>query len=203
MKHHLLKTLCILTVLAMLLPCVGGLGIFSATGAERELVNLAELATLTSDSVWDDPEGYWRLSFLTDGSKLTPWPLPAGQTLGWRSARHDSRNANIKLTFDLAHTATVSRVDIYPRGGGQTFPDDYAVSVSDDGVTWKTVASVTGDTEIRSEGRQLSFSPVTACFVRVEITKLSAEKDGNDQICTLSEIEIWGTSEQTVRITPQ
>lgn len=202
MKRHLLKTLCILTVLALLLPCVGGLGIISATGAERELVNLAEQATLTSDSAWDDPEGYWRLSFLTDGSKLTPWPLPAGQTLGWRSARHDSRNANIKLTFALPRTATVSRVDIYPRGGGQTFPDDYAVSVSDDGVTWKTVASVTGDTEIRSEGRQLSFSPVTACFVRVEITKLSAEKDGNDQVCTLSEIEIWGTSEQTVMITP-
>lgn len=202
MKHHLLKNLCMLTVLALLLPCVGGPGVLSASGADSELVNLAEQATLTSDSAWDDPEGYWRLSFLTDGSKLTPWPLPAGQTLGWRSARHDSRNANIKLTFALPRTATVSRVDIYPRGGGQTFPDDYAVSVSDDGVTWKTVASVTGDTEIRSEGRQLSFSPVTACFVRVEITKLSAEKDGNDQVCTLSEIEIWGTSEQTVMITP-
>lgn len=202
MKRHLLKTLCILVVAALLLPCLGGMGIFPVAGATDELVNLAELATLTSNSIWDDPEGYWRLAFLTDGSKLTPWPLPAGQTLGWRSARHDTRDADIKLTFDLSREATVSRVELYPRGGGQTFPDDYAVSVSSDGATWKTVASVTDDTEIRSEGRRLEFIPTVARYVRVEITKLSTEKDGKDQVCTLSEIEIWGTAEQSVLVTP-
>ena len=155
--------------------------------------NLAEGLKVVPSSSWDDPEGFWRSAYLTDGSKLSPWPLAAGETLGWRSGASETRDVNITLDLDLGQSSTVERVELYPRGGGATFPDDYSVSLSDDGENWTQVASVTGDSEIRSEGRALSFDPVTARYVKITITKLSEEKDGNDRVCTMSEIEVYGT----------
>ena len=167
-------------------------------GKPASLENLSQGKQVVPNSSWDDPEGYWRSAFLTDGSYLTPWPLPAGETLGWRSGASQSRDVNITLDLDLGQLALVERVDLYPRGGGQTFPDDYSILLSMDKDSWITVAEVTGDCEIKNEGRSFSFEPVKARYVRISITRLSEEKDGNDRVCTMSEIMVFGTPGESV-----
>ena len=63
----------------------------------------------------------------------------------------------------------------------QTFPDDYSIALSADGETWVEVASVTGDSEIKNEGRLFIFDAVKVRYVRIKVTKLSEEKDGNER----------------------
>lgn len=78
---------------------------------------------------------------------------------------------------------------------GATFPDDYSVALSADGEKWTTVATVTGDSEIKNAGRILSFEAMKARYVKITVTKLSAEMDGADRVCTMSEIKVFGIPE--------
>ena len=194
MKHHFLKalrsTVCFLIVMTMLVTCMSGL-VFATEQVETldDAVNLSEGILVTSNSTWSD--GNWEIVNLTDGSVLAPWPLPEGETLGWRSGAWETREVNITLDIDLMQYAMIERVELYPRGGGATFPDDYSVAVSTDKVEWKTVATVTGDSEIKNEGRILSFEPTEARYVQINVTKLSAEEDGG-KVCTMSEIKVFG-----------
>ena len=55
----------------------------------------------------------------------------------------------------------------------QSFPDDYEVLTSMDKNQWDVAASVTGDSEIKNEGRILTFTAVKARFVRISVTRLS------------------------------
>ena len=187
MKHHFLKALrsavCFLIVMTMIMSCMSGL-VFAVADAQDEIVNLSEGILAVPNSSWND--GNWEIENLTDGCVLAPWPLGEGQTLGWRSGAFATRDVNITIDLDLKQTATVERVELYPRGGGATFPDDYSISLSEDGNTWNEVVSVTDDSTIKNEGRIFSFTPQKARYVKVNVTKLSSEKDGNHRVCTMS-----------------
>ncbi|MFD0480631.1 discoidin domain-containing protein [Nonomuraea thailandensis] len=73
-----------------------------------------------------------------------------------------------------------------PRGG---FPVDFAVQVSADNTTWTTVATKTGQARPRISGETLSFTPVTARYVRIGTTKLSADPVGDLRL-QLAELEV-------------
>ncbi len=192
-------SLCFVVIAAVILG-IGMLRPFSAFAADTER-NVALSASVSTASDWEDPEGAWRSRFITDGSKMASWPLPEGETLGWRSIRSASRETNITLTVDLGDTARINRVELYPRGnGGICFPDDYAIDISTDGVAWTRVASVTGDTTVKEEGRTLSFAEQNARYVRLTVTRLSEERDGNDYVCEISEIEVWGVMEEVITL---
>lgn len=164
-------------------------------GIASEVVrsNIALHASVQCSSEWLDIEGFWKPEFLTDGDKMGTWPLESGRTLGWRSGSCDSRDTEITVQLDLHEILIAEEIIIYPRGnGGICFPDDYAVQISEDGINWQTVASVTGDTAVEEKGRAFSFPAAATRYVKLIITKLSEEKDGMDRVCELSEIEVWG-----------
>lgn len=115
MKYHRLKIVSIVLILTTLLCCLPMGVVLPVSGAEKSgSANLALGTSVSVNSVWDDPEGFWRTHFLTDGSVMTDWPLPAGETLGWRSAKHDSRDASIEITVNLSSPANLDTVILYP-----------------------------------------------------------------------------------------
>ncbi len=160
---------------------------------DTERRNIALNASVTCSSSRPDPEGFWKNEFLTDGDKMGSWPLPAGRTLGWRSAICDTRDVEMTVLIDCAVPQNAEEIILYPRGnGGSCFPDDFTVEISRDGQTWETVASVTGDTAVEERGRSFTFSEKSMRYAKITVTKLSEETDGADRVCEISEIEIWG-----------
>ena len=163
--------------------------------------NLARNAVPSSDSEWKDPEGFWNLAYLIDGYVTDSWPLASGRTLGWRSGICDGRDTEINIILDLEDVQTFDEMALYPRGnGGICFPEDYSVLISDDGNDWECIYTKTGDSETSEKKRTLKFECVSARYVRLQITKLSEEKDGADFLCEISEIEIWGECETKMKL---
>ena len=161
---------------------------------EEDLFNAAAGKPAFTTSSYDD--SVWGAAYLTDGHKMGSWPLPAGETLGWRTNNfltgtgEDGRDTDVTVTVNLEEESDIRRILLYPRGnGGICFPAAYTVEVSADGADWTSVAAVTGDTEI--EGKVRTFdAQVTGRFVRVHITRLSAGRDGTEQAAEISEIEV-------------
>jgi hypothetical protein len=79
-------------------------------------------------------------------------------------------------------------VDLYPTGTlfnyGETFPSDFTISVSSDGVTYTQVASRTG-CAIDTEPLSVTFDTVTARYIRIDITGC------NSSFAALCEIEVY------------
>ena len=161
---------------------------------EEDLFNAAAGKPAFTTSSYDD--SVWGAAYLTDGHKMGSWPLPAGETLGWRTNNfltgtgEDGRDTDVTVTVNLEEESDIRRILLYPRGnGGICFPAAYTVEVSADGADWTSVAAVTGDTEV--EGKVRTFdAQVTGRFVRVHITRLSAGRDGTEQAAEISEIEV-------------
>ncbi len=94
------------------------------------------------------------------------------------------------VAFILDQPATIKKMVIYPVS---TFVADYHVEVSLDGVTWTTVASVTGEDYMQNGPRTLEFDPTEACFVRLVITKMG-EKSSMAAVgykASIMEIEVF------------
>lgn len=167
-------------------------GIYCPANAAEESKNIAKGKVFNATSSWID--NVWDPVFLTDGHKMESWPLPEGKTLGWRTPALNSRDVDVTLTIDLTGLYTIDTIVLYPRGnGGICFPDDYSISVSNDGQVWDEIVSVTGDTNVSETARTFTFNPFQATCIKIHITRLSQETDGGEMACELSEVEIWGT----------
>jgi hypothetical protein len=90
--------------------------------------------------------------------------------VGWTSASGDSTPS---LTINLAGTPTINRVVVDTQSMGSTAPGlrDYTVSADEPGTGWTTVATETG--EYRDHEEQLTFSPVQASAIRLQITEVN------------------------------
>src|SRR5690606_16949712 len=75
------------------------------------------------------------------------------------------------------------------------FPEDFTISVSNDGNTWQTVVTKTGY-PIPSYGPQtFTFTSKTARYVKFEATKLRQKPtDGNTYRVQLAEFELYNTA---------
>ncbi|MCA2228754.1 discoidin domain-containing protein [Nonomuraea sp. NEAU-L178] len=127
----------------------------------------------------------WSRTALTDGQTRSA----LGYSMGWSS--HGASTAN--ATVDLAGPTRFSSVVLRPRTDGEAvgagFPVDYTIQVSADNATWTTVATRTGQARPGISGETLSFAPVTARYVRMAATRLSADPVG-DQRLQLAELEV-------------
>ncbi len=189
-----------LLLLLGLLTCLACAFLFGRPPAKAEsgYQNLASGKAVEVSSTYND--AVWNPSFLTDGYRMGSWPLPAGETLGWRTADLGKRDVEVTAIMDLGNLYLISKVVLYPRGnGGICFPDDYTIAISADGSHWITVADVCGDTEIAEKERDFVFDSQSARYVRLTVTKLSEERDGSEYACELSEWEVWGTSGTVTR----
>ncbi|GAB3802927.1 hypothetical protein GCM10028798_21080 [Humibacter antri] len=153
-------------------------------------VNLAAGAFATTDAV--DSAAGWSAAQATDGVRFG-----ATETNGWATPATDS-SAQAHLTVDLGRAESVDRVDLYPAGNlldyGASFPRDYRIEVSSDGKTYTTVAEKTG--QGRASGAStLSFSTVTARYVRVQV--LAMNETGDGYRAGLAEIEVYNDDGKT------
>lgn len=127
----------------------------------------------------------WSRTALTDGQTRSA----PGYSMGWSS--HGASTAN--ATVDLAGPTRFTSVVLRPRSDGEAlgagFPVDYTLQVSADNVTWSTVATKAGQARPGISGETLSFAPVTARYVRIAATKLSADPVGDPRL-QLAELEV-------------
>lgn len=170
--------------------------------AESAAANVALGKAAVSDSSYLEPgSNVWRPENLTDGYKMTDWPLPtADHTLGWCSAYSAAREVDIHVQLDLDDMYAMEKIVLYPRGnGGSFFPEDYSLAVSADGVQWETVVTKTGDTADGPTERTFSFEARSAQYVRLNITKLSDDLEVGQYCACISEIEVWGIYDANAR----
>ncbi len=138
-------------------------------GTEQSL--LSGLAPSVSSSASGGTFAY----MLSDGNKTTTgWATGATDPTAW-------------IVYDLKSAKTFNRVDIYPLEGSYGFfPRALTVAVSDDGKTYKTVASVQA-INLNTWG-SLTFETVTARYIRVTVDEMT---DAGKPTACIGEIEVY------------
>lgn len=141
-------------------------------------VNLAQDALIISDQSMG--EGGYYISYLNDGQRY-----PTGSILGWRT--QNSQPSFIEI--DLKQTRKFNRIDLYPEGNlfsyGESFPEDFSVSISQDGCNFMEVASVTGTSAADGTPSVRLSEETEARYIRLDITKCRGAYAG------LAEIEVY------------
>jgi hypothetical protein len=153
-------------------------------------VNIALNKTPIASSAYS--QWGWALTNLTDGD------LVNGGT-GYCS---DMSNITIQHTewagVNFGFSYNISSVDFYPRSlttngvftGGQSFPVDFDIQVSNDGINWTTVQSINNyPAPTAPTAQHFAFTTVKAQYVRMNATKLRAFTDG-DYYLQLAEMEV-------------
>jgi hypothetical protein len=94
------------------------------------------------------------------------------------------------ITLDLGAVRSIRQVSLWSRPAGALFPQDLEIQVSSNNQTFIPVASALGLPDTKGVMHALEFSPVSARYVRVYVTKtrLSA---GGLYYAQIAEIEIW------------
>lgn len=148
-----------------------------ATGQPDAQVNLAADALITCSQSLGASGCY--MMYLNDGKRFSD-----SNTVGWRSA--DSNSPSVVL--DLGRTMRFNRVDLYPEGTlftyGDSFPEDFTVSVSHDGEHYTQVAAITGADAGKVASVRLPESS-EARYIRIDITKCRGSYAG------FAEIEVY------------
>ncbi len=129
----------------------------------------------------------WSKNVLNDGRTTYQDGVHQGWTTQIGSQVPES---NEWAAFILETPVTMQKMVIYPVS---TFVADYHVEVSVDGVTWTTVASVTGEDYMQNGVRTLTFDPVEAAYIRLVITKMG-EKSNHAAVgykASIMEIEVF------------
>lgn len=142
----------------------------------------------------------WGNANLVDGVRAST-PSSRGYTSD--PPRGDPDNVEW-VQVDLGQVRQLSSVWLWPRtatagepvgNGGAGYPDTFAVEVSDDGVTWSTLRSLTGETSDGSRGMGYDVEG-EGRFVRVHVTKLgrSAPDESSQGFyrLQLAELEVYG-----------
>ncbi|MEO8660253.1 MAG: discoidin domain-containing protein [Bryobacteraceae bacterium] len=113
----------------------------------------------------------------------TPDKAVNGTWSGGNGDKWCSQATNPTLTIDLGSVTTVSRVVIEHAGaGGETFDfdtADFTIQLSTDGANYTTAATVTGNVVCITTH---DIAPVSARYVRLNITKPAANGDGSARI---------------------
>ncbi|MGW1343229.1 GH39 family glycosyl hydrolase [Kribbella sp. NPDC002412] len=168
--------------------------------AVETTVNLARKAVVTASSSYPDPTRGWSREALVDGRQYSYAGANEGDpTMGWTSVEHSSANAAESVQVDLGSKRAFDAVTLWPRsdqaGDGSSFPADFTVSGSDDGVNWSApLVSRTGyGNGSAVKGPQTFAVSASYRYLKVSATKLGlpvAEAGGPAYRFQLAELEV-------------
>lgn len=161
--------------------------------------NLASGASVTARSTLNG--GAWGTARAVDGVRES-----TAASMGYTSDPWQlSPNAVEWLSLDLGGSRAVGSVWLYPRtatgteplgNGGAGFPEEFQIETSANGADWATVRRVTAQYSDGSSGVGYSFTPTTARYVRLYVTKLgrpAADEAVNGYYrLQLAEVEVYG-----------
>ena len=124
----------------------------------------------------------WDISFINDGKSGNGWTSNVGL--------NRSPNATEFVGVSFGDLFAVEKIVLEDNGA---FPEDYTVTLSEDGLNWTVIHDVKGSKDFDS-GHRIEVTldtPVNARFIRVTGTKLRG--GGNDgYLLQLGEIEAFG-----------
>ena len=123
----------------------------------------------------------WGTANLVDGKRESV----AGGAKGYTSNGPDTSQTGVDqwVAFDLGASTALNTVVLYPRTAtaddtagdgtdGAHFPKSFALQVSDDGTTWATVHTVTGQADPGPRPQTYRFDTTQARYVRVQVSEL-------------------------------
>lgn len=166
-------------------------------------------AAVTASSSYTSGTGQWELARINDGTMsynggefgyngnagFTSSPdevyyHPTNMTQAEKDAAvAESKTKPLWIAFDLEGFYDVSRVTLFRHGA---FPDTFEIQVSDDGVSYRTVATKSGYAGYTQEALSIDFSTVRTRYIRVYVT-VRGNLDGNYiHLVQLGEIAVYG-----------
>lgn len=138
--------------------------ILSETVSENYALNVRAMAS--SKYIGADE---YKLSYINDGIRETI----VGVNEGWVSKNIITGGAWVQFILD--EVTLINRIVLYPRiyglDAGYGIPEDYVISVSEDGEMWKEVYSVVGAERVEEGNIIIDFAPVSARYVKLEGSK--------------------------------
>ena len=150
-----------------------------ATGLDAAQNVLAGTAVTARTSLQAAPG--WGTANLVDGKRESL----AGGAKGYTSNPPDRSQAGVDqwIGFDLGASKALNTVVLYPRTAtaddtagdgtdGAHFPKSFALQVSDDGTTWATVQTVTGQADPGPRPQTYRFDTTQARYLRVQVSEL-------------------------------
>lgn len=138
----------------------------------------------------------WGVSRLTDGNTFDCYT----------STAYGSNANTVNVTIDLGASRTVGSVILYPRiagGSSPNFPVDFTIQYSTDGTSFTTARTITNQSNPNDKAQEYAFAPVTAKYIKINVTKLgtpAAGESGSYRL-QLAEVKVlaagnyaWGTT---------
>ena len=186
------------STLIELAPTSEGVGTKPIPAVETTL-NLARNAPVSASST--EEVGGWSVGAVVDGRRYSyPAANNGNPTMGWTSVAHDTATATEYVQVDFGSHRDFDAVTLWPRddqaADGRSFPADFTITGSDDGVTWS--APLYEGTDYGSGapviGQQTFDMPGSAYrYLRITATKLGlpvTEAAGPRYRFQLSEVEV-------------
>lgn len=131
----------------------------------------AEVSSIPAGIVWN-----WNGPRLADGNTDSCWS----------SDNHKTTSTSTEWAYvDLGANFRVYGVRVTPRSGGMCFPVDFKWQYSTDASAWSDVSGQSYTNYPRPDGSDMTFtfeSEVSARYVRLYATKLSADNYGNNYL---------------------
>ncbi len=188
------------------LMCMGAVAILPwhsmiPVRAAEQPYNFAVGQTISASNSYNNPEGFFRTHYLVDGEWDT-YQNP-GDKLGWHTDPDKSlgETSPVDITLTLDSIFELDEVILYPQkwSNGKTFPRDYLLQVSMNGIDWTTVAEgknmnaqASGNLTVKPVSHKIET--VSLKYFRIHITRHSAETNANGTAyySGLGEVELMG-----------
>lgn len=154
--------------------------------------NLALYQNVTTNSseeiTFSEEFAYMSITNLTDGKKGSVYT----------SLPFNSASNTVSNVIDLKSSQTIGSIKLYPRladinGNSPCFPVNFTIQVSSDGINYNTVKTITGQTNPHGLAQEYAFTPVTARYIKLNVTQLGQETSTTYRL-QLGELEVYSKS---------
>ena len=134
----------------------------------RALTGAGQLTPATASSWSNEQLPDFSAGAATDGDRSTAW-----------SAVESSASDGAWIRLDIGDVRRVDRVQVWPAAGLEgLFAPDFEIRVSPDGLTWTTVAAVTGHRPTGQVPYDARFAATTGRYVEYRATQLASYGNG-------------------------
>ena len=166
-------------------------------------------ASVTASSSYTSGNGQWELARINDGSLyynggengyngkagFTSHPdevayHPTNMTQAQKDAAvAESKTKPLWVAFDLEGYYDVSRVTLFRHG---SFPDTFEIQISEDGETYRTVATKSGYAGYSQEALSIDFATVRTRYIRLYVTVRGNLEGNYIHLVQLGEVAVFG-----------